>query len=818
MPFFFTPRFKKFNSTSFYGVSAVTPIHVSPKNTGLLAVNEQTGKTLKSRQIEMVYENALAGSVFSVLVALVLAVASFLIESGLHGFFWLLGILCVFVTFGGLSDRYFKDPQRHERVEYWSRWIIALSLVCGLTWGLAAWLLFVDQSVVLKFFVYTVLASVAAVSVSIFAARFTVFLSFVLPLLTVTALETIHAGDFLLVFGGFILLLGAVLVRVGWRYYRDVKSLCLFATENLSLREELEATIDTKQKASTKEARSRALLEDAGVMVWRIDKDNQIKSISKRFADLTGFQLADLNGTPLLSFIERKADVTTARTDIELAIGRRKAFREVECKVTGINDSQFVFNAYGKTLTDEEGQFAGFEGYFRDVTASRLAISQLTYKAQHDPITGLINRMQFLELVDVYVPPLNLRGMIPHIIYIDIRNLKIVNDTLGLAAGDEMFSDLAALLEDMLGEKGVVARLGGGAFGVLLEPGELTGALKVATQLLTGLNQYRLHRQELTFSIQARAGLAGISPQMNSADEALACADLACRSSDPNESNPLGVYRPEMSTVSRSSTSELLAELVSDLENNKLCLQYQPIVDLQTDRTVWLEVLLASQGENDVPELVGNRLVAAEKYGMIGKFDRWVVETALRSIVTHPSLSIDGIFVNISPLTLQDHQFANFVQERLNYHKVEPAKLCIDVTASTDVSDHNIASENLTSLGQLGCQIALDDFGTGTSSLQNLKRLPANFLKINHVFLEGLADDEMDQNICQAIVDLAARGGCSVIAESVQDASMIDILKQFNIELAQGYALGAPMSLEVFMGQHSDNVISLPNHPLRRTG
>jgi len=249
-----------------------------------------------------------------------------------------------------------------------------------------------------------------------------------------------------------------------------------------------------------------------------------------------------------------------------------------------------------------------------------------------------------------------------------------------------MFADLANLLKDIVGEKGEVSRLGGGAFGVLLEPGELTSAQQIASRILTGLNQYRLNREGLTFSTQARAGLAGISPQMDSADDVLACADLACRYSDPNEAIPLGVYDPEMRKAIRSSSSELVAELVSALENDRLCLQYQPIVDLNTDRAVWLEVLLASKDENDVAS------------------------------------------------TLQDRQFASYVYERLNYHKVEPRKLCIDVTASTDVSDHKIASENLMRLGQLGCQIALDDFGTGTSSLQNLKHLPANFLKINHVF------------------------------------------------------------------------------------
>jgi len=766
----------------------------------------------------MVYENALTGSIFGVLVALVLAVASFLIESGLHGFFWLLGILCVFVTFGGLTDRYFKDPQRHQRVEHWSRWMLALTFVCGVVWGLAAWMLFVDESVVLKFFVYTVLASVAAVSVSIFAARFTIFLAFILPLLIITALQTLNAGDFLLVFGGFICLLGAVLVRVGWRYYCDVRSLCALDSENHSLHQKLTDTIETRNEVSAKEARTRALLEDAGVMVWRIDKDARIEAISRRFTDLTGFQPADLLDSPMLSFVEQSSATATARTDMELAIRQGKAFREVQCIVVGINGNRFIFHAFGKTLTDEDGQFAGFEGYFRDVTAASLAISELTYKAQHDPVTGLINRMQFLELVAAYVPPLNLRSMIPHVLYIDMQNLKIVNDTLGLAAGDEMFSDLASLLKDMVGDEGQVARLGGGAFGVLLDPGELTGATKMATHILTALNQYRLHREEMTFSIQARAGLTSILPQMGSADEVLACADLACRNGDPSDSNPLGVYSLEMRNDSRSSTGEVVAELVSDLENDKLCLQYQPIVDLHTERTVWLEVLLSSKDENGVPQLVGNRLVAAEKYGLIGKFDRWVVEAALRSLVASPSLSVDGIIINVSPSTLQDHQFASYVYERLNYHKVEPAKLCIDVTASTDVSDHQIASENLKRLGQWGCRIALDDFGTGTSSLQNLKRLPANFLKINHVFLDGLESDEMDQNICRAIVELAARSGCEVIAESVQDESMFELLKSFDIKLAQGYALGGPMSLDAFMNQTSDNVISLSNQSLRRTG
>ena len=399
-----------------------------------------------------------------------------------------------------------------------------------------------------------------------------------------------------------------------------------------------------------------------------------------------------------------------------------------------------------------------------------------------------------MELISATLPVVDTRKGRPHVLYLNVQNLKIVNDTLGLAAGDKMLRDLASQLNQIIGDSGTVSSLGGG-FGVLLKPCGIEAALQISSQALTALNNFRLVEQDMTFSIQAAGGLVAIDMNLVSADEVLSSADLACRQADLHAETPLAVYQTDMLKDAHANDSEQLAVLTSDLENNRLQLQFQPIINTQTGKTVWLEALLSNYDADGKLNLAGGTLLAAERHGIVWRFDRWVINESIRQLAENPDKATDGVLMNVSPQTLQHNDFASYVLERLKAHNVQPNNICFDVTAGTLADELQVASDNLVRLARRGCNVALDDFGTGSGSLQSLRDLPANYIKINHVFLDGLSNNDLDQIICSSIVDLAERCGCEVIAESVQDVGRCALLEKLGIYLAQGYAFGAPMTM-----------------------
>ncbi len=756
-------------------------------------MNTDRDHNITYRQTEIVYANATTGAIFGALVAIVLAAASYLIESGLQSFFWLLSVLLTFVAYVCLTSGYFADPERRERDAYWYRALLVLSIASGCLWGLSAWLLFAGGGIVLKFFLYTVLASITAVNVSIFSPRYSIYIAFCLPTLTLTALETTRHDDFVMVFGGFICLLGPVLAKVAWRYYRDVRSMCRLHAENADLKDELESIAEKNNKSRNREQSLNTVLDDAGVMTWRTDASGNFTAISSKLLQLLAAPATDFLGQPLTSMLQMKNTGAGPRTNVDLAIGQASPFRDIQCEVLATNDKTVTLAISGKPIT-VSGEFVGYEGYFRDVTIEQALLSRLTHQAQHDSITGLINHAQFLELVNEMLPPVVNRSGRLHVLYLDVKNLKIVNDTLGLAVGDKMLGQLAKLLDQTIGQSGTVARLGGG-FGVILKPCDIQTALQTSKQALAALNNFRLTEGEMIFSIQACAGIVAVEMTMETAEDVMICADLACRHADLHAETPAAVYQTGMRDEAGVSESEQLAILTSDLENNRLQLQFQPIVNLQTGKTVWLEALLSNYGSDGTLKLVGKTLMAAERHGIVWRFDRWVINESIRLLAKNPTVANDGVLINVSPQTLQHQEFATYVLQRLREHDVRPNNICFNVTGGALAREWQTASDNLMRLARRGCRVSLDDFGTGSGSMQSLRELPANYLKINHVFLDGLETNDMDQVICSSIVKLAERSGCEVIAESIQDPAKSALLQKFGIHLAQGYAFGAPTTL-----------------------
>lgn len=796
-------------------------------------VDDPTKLNLQARKTELIYQKCVNGAIFSVLVAVVLAISSFLVESGLQGFFWLLCALPVSVGYVLLADRYFRDEQRTQRVQIWFYRILGLTLVCGVVWGSAAWVLFIHENVILKFFLYSVLSSVAAVSVSTFSSRFAVFASFSVPLLLIVALETLRHGGIFPLFGGFAVLLCATLLRAAWTYNQDITSMCSLEDENVVLRDDVIRLKAKTGDIAQKEAAALNVLEEAGVFIWRTDSKLQLIDISQRLVEKLGRPGSEVNGMRLLDLVGPDALNHESYQGLELALAQHRGFRDIDCEIVRDNGKPLLMQISARPLDGENSEFEGFEGHLKDVTTSAMLIKQLSFQNQHDSLTGLINRAEFLNRLSVFVPPLNLRALVPHVVYIDIRNLKLVNDTLGLTAGDAVFVELADVLKNSIGEDATLSRLGGGAFGILLNPGELSDALQVVTQTVEALNAYRYHKNDLSFSVQASAGIAGVTPRMDTAEAVLNCAQSACLGIDNQQRNPIGVYRQGDTRVPGESAHDPVVDLLSSLENRSLRVQYQPVIDVASGETVWLEALLAKKLTDGSIKLIGERLSEALKHGVVLRFDRWVVDNVLREISAARSGVECGIIINLTSASLMDRQFPTYVFERIEKYGVDPQRICFDVATGSELTDINMVTGNMQRLTSTGCKLSLDDFGTVNCSLESLKHLPASFVKINHVYLEHLLDNDLDRMITKSIVQLAKSQGCSVIAESVQTVDMLPLLEKLGVKLAQGFALGQPASLVTASGRTSPgafamaaksktgrqpNVVSLPHSSPRAKG
>ncbi len=794
-------------------------------------LDESTKLNLQARQTKLVYDKAIIIALFGILVAVVLAVASFVVESGLHGFYWLLCTSMVCAGYVFMADRFSRDEFASERIGVWHRRILLLALLSGCVWGLSAWVLFTNESPAYKFFLYTILAGLAAISLSVFASRFTVFAAFSIPLLSIVTLETLHHNGIFPFFGGFLAVFGLTLLRVGWTHYQDIAFMCSLENENTRLCDEVTEFREQTANIAKKQAATLTVLDEAGVLLWQTGPELLITQTSPRFCDLTGLQSAELKGKPITDLLEPDEVNPDGYRDLLMALSQRHSFKDIDCVVTQSNGSQLLLQISARPETDENGDFFGFKGYCKDVTASGQVIRQLSFQKQHDSLTGFINREEFLNRLSVFVPPVNLRAMVPHVIYIDVRNLKLVNDTLGLAAGDEVFVELAKVLENSIGQEATLSRLGGGAFGVLLPPGELSDALQIASQTIESLNAYRYHERDLSFSIQARAGIAGVTPQMDTAAVVLNCAHSACRKIDVEDRNPIGVYRQGSKQVPGENATDSVVELLSSLENRSLCVQYQPVLDVASGETVWLEALLASKSADGSIKLVGERLAEAIKHGVVLRFDRWVVDTVLREISAARSGVECGIIINLTAASMMDRQFPGYVHERIEKYGVEPQRICFDVTTGEGLNNIEVAAENMRRLTVAGCKLSLDDFATASCSLESLKHLPASFVKINHVYLEELSENNLDWMITRSIVQLAKSQDCSVIAESVQTMDMLPLLAELGVHFAQGFALGQPASLVAASGRtspgavaasknrdgSSDNVVSLPHSSRHRS-
>lgn len=448
------------------------------------------------------------------------------------------------------------------------------------------------------------------------------------------------------------------------------------------------------------------------------------------------------------------------------------------------------------TIQDDDGHISHYVAVFHDITEMKRKEEQIEHQAYHDALTGLPNRLLFKDRLTHVIKRAERSGVMAAVLFIDLDNFKVINDSLGHAVGDQMLLDVASRFQKEAQSSDTVARLGGDEFVILMD--EVDGeedAINLAERLILALEEPVFVEGRELFSTPS-LGIAVYPRDGENAEELLKNADIAMYRAKEQGRNQYNLFTASMTAVAQRRL-ELERDLRHALVAREFFLCYQPKVSVKTGRVEGMEALVRwKKGDEVVSPLEFIHL--AEKTGLISQLGQLVMDTALLECADILAAQELQLSVNLSPLQFQEPALVDILKATLEKHGVIPKRLEVEITETTLVDDAEDAIAKLESINQMGVSISMDDFGTGYSSLAYIKKLPVQTLKIDQSFVRGLGSDQGDESIIKTIIQLARNFEMTVVAEGVETKEQLEILRDFDCDLIQGYYYSKPVRIREF--------------------
>ena len=441
-------------------------------------------------------------------------------------------------------------------------------------------------------------------------------------------------------------------------------------------------------------------------------------------------------------------------------------------------------------IRDKSGAVVGTVLVFRDVSIERNRAEQLAWQAAHDPLTGLANRQYFVEQLALA----SHQARCPHVVcYLDLDHFKIVNDTCGHAAGDELLRQVSALLSANIRQSDLLARLGGDEFGLIIYGCQPDSAYAIACKLCDIIQKFRFLWQGKVFSIGVSIGLVAVPLEGATTDKLMSLADAACYAAKNKGRNQVQVYSEDNEDwIQMSADFEWFARITQAIEDNSFCLYSQEIRPIDPNKEVIQELLLR------LVDVKTNRLLPpmafippAERYDLMPKLDRWTVRHCFKRLA---GVSTPGVLhsINLSSDTLNDDSFVGFLEEMLAEFQLDPHRICFEITETAAIANLTQVASIMRRLKQLGFRFALDDFGSGMSSFVYLKQLPVDYLKIGGSLVSEINRDKVALATLKSINDISHIMGLATVAEYVCDSEILRTVQTLNIDYCQGFIIGKP--------------------------
>jgi len=448
-----------------------------------------------------------------------------------------------------------------------------------------------------------------------------------------------------------------------------------------------------------------------------------------------------------------------------------------------------------------------FIGIQVDITKARISSQKIAYQATHDMLTGLINRYEFENLLAQSITSAQQNQATHALCFLDLDQFKIINDTCGHMAGDELLRQLSLLLKNYIKPQDILARLGGDEFAILMTQCSLGQAEKTAQEILELIADFQFMWERNIFSIGASIGVAEINDLTKNTTEILIGVDSACYAAKDLGRNRIHVYHSEDELLTkRDGEFRWVNELKFALNENRFELYAQPIVSLQDPAKKRIyEVLLRLRTRNGDIVPPGAFLPAAERYNLSKAIDRWVVKHTLAWMTLNFQQlnNIDHLAINLSGTSLGSRTLLSYIMQQISQHDLPPSMIKFEITETAAISNLRDATSFIKTLSEFGCQFALDDFGSGLSSFAYLKNLPVCTLKIDGMFVKDILDDPIDEAMVKSINDVGHVMGMKTIAEFVENDAIRQRLQDMGVDFAQGYGIGKPAPInEIIQSRH----------------
>jgi len=547
----------------------------------------------------------------------------------------------------------------------------------------------------------------------------------------------------------------------------------------------------------------RVTLKSIGDAVITTDAEGVVNWLNPVAAKMTGWSATEAQGRPLeqvfniLNEETLEPGTNPVATCIKLGavvgLANHTILISRDGREYGIEDS-------AAPIKGDDGELFGAVLVFHDVTEQRRLSVEMSYRATHDGLTGLMNRSEFDNQLDRVFKNTHDTENQNALIYIDLDQFKIVNDTCGHSVGDQLLQQIARVLSKCVRTSDSLARLGGDEFGVILENCTSENALRVAQQICEDVDKFRFVYDDQRFRIGASVGLIPLDSRWDTKEAALQAADSSCYAAKEAGRNRVHVwFDRDLEMRARRDDIQWATRLEQALDENRFVLHGQCIKALsQKDERLHLEVLIRMLDETGSIIAPNEFLPAAERFHMATRIDYWVLSHAIEHLAKLEDLSGVGmICVNLSGQSIGDRVFHRKAIELLKISGESVCqKLCLEITETAAVTNIADAATFIEQSRALGVRIALDDFGAGASSFGYLKNLNVDILKIDGQFITGLIDDPLDDVAVRCFVDVAQVLKLKTVAEFVKTQEILECTKKLGVDYAQGYLLHQPEPLE----------------------
>ncbi|HLW25146.1 MAG TPA: EAL domain-containing protein [Steroidobacteraceae bacterium] len=569
----------------------------------------------------------------------------------------------------------------------------------------------------------------------------------------------------------------------------------------------LEMLPRTTESDSAPKSRAMVTLDAMGESVITVDAEGRIDYFNQAAETLLGQSFNQVVGktfSEVASLVDeadrrslgdpvRKALATGGR----ITMGKRAVLvptngaveRSVEISVT--------------PLKNDAEEILGLVLVLHDTSELRGFTRQMTYQASHDALTGLVNRREFERRLREAMDSAQTGDATHALCYLDLDRFKVVNDTCGHTAGDNMLREIATILKEAVRDSDTAGRIGGDEFALLLVGCPLEKARQIADDVVRAVDDYRFVWKDKIFNVGVSIGLVEIGRGGGSIEDIMNSADSACYVAKKQGGVHVHVYSArEEANARHSGEIHWLQRLQAALRDNKFELYYQPIVPARGKNGGGpaLEVFVRLESENGQPASSPSEFIrAAERYRLMPHVDRWVVQAVL-SALGRGGLKVPpgrSVAINIAGQTLADAEFLEFVVECFDHTGAHPAEICFEVSESAVAANLDHVRRFIAVLHGMGCEFALDDFGSGLSSFSTLRTLPMDYLKIDGSFIANLAADTVNQAMVGAMIELSRTLHFRIVAEQVEDQLSLDTVRNMGIDFVQGYFIGRPQPLSV---------------------